>query len=441
MSACSVPTSRSRSQPRCTPVGAALAALRRARRGSVTTVVAAAAPVLIGFMGMAIDTTYWETAKVRMQGSADMAAVAAGRAYKAGANFTTEAVAVLAANGYANGTSNISVSISQPPPSGTYAGNPHAIQVSVTQAQRSFFSNVLGVSPPTLTTKSVVAPPSAAGGGACVIALGTSGETVTVNGSNLVDTQFCNFYNNSVSSGGTRLVGGGTIKVRSAYLSGNWTGSGSFVTMNAMHMNASPVADPYADRGLPAVPTRCDANNTTLSASANYAAKPDGFFVFCRGLKLVANDKTLNLGPGIYVIDGDQFTINAGWTINASNATIYLTKVAASGYAELKVNGQQVFNLTAPTTGPTRGIAVMMHPSAPAANTVSFGGGSTMNITGALYTPSTQITVSGNNGSSACTQVVAHSVVLNGNNTFKHDCAGIGVADPPGSMPALVLVQ
>ncbi len=415
--------------------------LRAARRGSVSTVIAAATPVLIGFMGLAIDTTYWETGKVTMQGSTDMAAIAAGRAYKSGSNITTEALAVLAANGYTNGVGNVNVTISQPPPSGLYAGNPHAIQVTVTQPQRSFFSTVLGRTPPTLTTSSVAAPPTAMGGGACIIALGTTGETVTINGSNMVDTQYCNFYNNSVSAEGTRLVGGGTIKVLNAYLTGNWTGSGTFTTTKALHSNASPVADPYADRGLPAVPTRCDASNTNLNNSASFTAKADGFFVFCKGLKLVANDKVLTLGPGIYVIDGDQFSINAGWTINATNATIYLTKVAATEYAELKVNGQQIFNLVAPTTGPTRGIAVMAHPSTPASKVISFGGGSSLNVTGALYAPSTEITVSGNNGSSACTQVVARSVVLNGNNTFRHECAGIGVSDPPGSLPALVLVQ
>lgn len=417
--------------------------LRAARRGSVSTVLAVATPVLIGFMGLAIDTTYWETGKVAMQGSTDMAAVAAGRALKSGSNITTEALAVLAANGYTHGVGNVSVTISQPPPvgSGLYAGNPQAIHVSLTQPQRSFFSTVLGFTPPTLTATSVAAPPSAMGGGACIIALGTTGETVTINGSNMVDTQFCNFYNNSSSAGGTRLVGGGTIKVLNAYLTGNWTGSGTFITTKALHSNASPVADPYADRPLPTVPVRCDATNASHNNSASYTAKPDGFFVFCKGLKLVSNDKTLTLGPGIYVIDGDQFSINSGWTINGNNATIYLTKVAATGYATLKVNGQQIFNLVAPTTGPRRGIAVMAHPSTPASSTISFGGGSTLNITGALYAPNTELTVSGNNGSSACTQVIARSVVLNGNNTFRHECTGIGTADPPGSMPALVLVQ
>ena len=104
--------------------------------------------------------------------------------------------------------------------------------------------------------------------------------------------------------------------------------------------------------GLPVVPNRCDANNTNHNNSVSYTAKPDGFFVFCKGIKLVANTQTLTLGPGIYVISGDAFTINSGWTIKATNATIYFTR-DSNGYATLKVNGQNTMNLTPPTSGIT----------------------------------------------------------------------------------------
>ena len=433
--------------PTISPCGSAapsrlhrLRSLLGGRKGSVSTFVGIATPVILGFMGLAIDTTFWETNKVKMQASTDMAAVAAGRAYKASANITTEAVAVLAANGYTNGVNNVSVTVQQPPTSGTYAGNPQAIKVSVTQPQGNVFSRALGVTAPTLTTSAVAAPPGISGGGACIIALGTTGETVTINGSNLIDTQFCNFYNNSVASGATRLVGGGTLKVLNAYLTGNWTGSGFFIAGKSIQTNATPVADPYADRGLPVVPNRCDANNTNHNNSVSYTAKPDGFFVFCKGIKLVANTQTLTLGPGIYVISGDAFTINSGWTIKATNATIYFTR-DSNGYATLKVNGQNTMNLTPPTSGITRGIAVMMDPRAPASNGMDFGGSTSLNVTGAIYGANAQVTISGNNGSSGCTQVVARTIVTNGNNPFKHECGGWGVADPPGSLPALVLVQ
>ena len=69
------------------------------RRASVTTMIGLATPVLIGFMGLAIDTTSWETAKISLQGATDQAAVAAGRAYRSDSDVTTEALSVLAAHG------------------------------------------------------------------------------------------------------------------------------------------------------------------------------------------------------------------------------------------------------------------------------------------------------------------------------------------------------
>ena len=138
----------------------ALAMLPRDRRASVSTVLAMATPVLIGFMGLAIDTTYWETAKVSLQGATDQAAVAAGRAYRSDANVTTEAVSVLAAHGFVNGTSGVSISVQNPPTTGSYAGNPAAILVSVTQPQASIFASVLGLTPPVVSARAITAAPA-----------------------------------------------------------------------------------------------------------------------------------------------------------------------------------------------------------------------------------------------------------------------------------------
>jgi hypothetical protein len=65
---------------------------------------------------------------------------------------------------------------------------------------------------------------------------------------------------------------------------------------------------------------------------------------------------------------------------------------------------------------------------------LNFGGGSTLNIVGAIFAANTDVTVLGNNGSAKCTQVVAKTITFHGNNSFKHDCTGIGISDPPGGL-------
>jgi hypothetical protein len=413
---------------------------RIGRSGSASIILASASAVLFGFMALAIDTAKWESTKVSLQGATDLATIAAGRAYRSDANVTTEAIAVLAAHGFRNGVDNVRVVVSQPPTSGIYAGNSSAIDVAVSQPQQTIFASVLHRTAPVLNARATTAPASSGGGG-CIITLATTGTSISLNGSNVVDISKCNVYNNSSANNATSLVGGGTLKVLNAYLTGNWSGSGTFTAGRSVHLGASPVADPYATRVNPTVPSRCDATNAAYSQSVSFTAGTDGIFVFCGGLKLTGSGNTLTLGSGTYMFDRGTFSINGDWTINGSKVSIIFTSSTGSSYADLKVQGNQQVNLVAPSTGNTKGLAIWMHRSAPSTATVNFGGGSTLSITGAIYAASAGVTISGSNGSSGCTQIVARTIVFNGNNTIKHDCSGVGISDPPGSLPALVLVQ
>lgn len=428
--------------------------LKGDRRASVSTMIGLAAPVLIGFMGLAIDTTYWETAKVSLQGATDQAAIAAGRAYRSETNVTTEAVSVLAAHGFVDGVNGVSVTVQNPPATGAYAGNQAAILVSVSQPQDSIFASVLKLTPPVVTARAITAP-STAGGGACVISLATSGNGISLNGTNTVNISMCNVYANSTAANAIALTNNATVTALNAYVTGGWsvnsqtqpclnpgtTTERGLCVRKTLQTGASPVADPYATRPIPAVPGRCDSNNAAHNSSASYSPKPDGIWVFCGGLKLTGSGNTLTLAPGIYMLDRDELSINGNWTINGSGVSIFFTSSTGSNHASLKVQGNQVVNLSAPTTGIAKGIAVWMHRNAPASSTIDFGGGSTLAIVGAIYGANTAVTVSGNNGSARCTQVVARTITFNGNNSFRHECTGVGISDPPGSLPALVLVQ
>ena len=63
---------------------------------------------------------------------------------------------------------------------------------------------------------------------------------------------------------------------------------------------------------------------------------------------------------------------------------------------------------------------------------MSVSGGSVWNVTGAVYLPNSPLTWSGS-GTSPCTQLVARTININGSGVLKHECAGVGVSDPPGS--------
>ena len=96
--------------------------------------------------------------------------------------------------------------------------------------------------------------------------------------------------------------------------------------------------------------------------------------------------------------------------------------------------------MTAPTTGPTQGLAFFQDRNAPSTGTDSFVGGSAQNITGAIYFPDNAVTFTGNSsaGGSQCTQLIALKVNFNGTSNLSNNCAGDGTT-PFGNATATLV--
>src|SRR5439155_10845839 len=91
------------------------------------------------------------------------------------------------------------------------------------------------------------------------------------------------------------------------------------------------------------------------------------------------------------------------------------------------ISGGAVMNITAPTSGTTKGIALYQDRNAPTTGSDSLGGGSSQNINGAIYFPNQTVTYAGNS-SSACTQLVAWKMKFTGNASFNNTCSAYGTA-------------
>jgi hypothetical protein len=92
------------------------------------------------------------------------------------------------------------------------------------------------------------------------------------------------------------------------------------------------------------------------------------------------------------------------------------------------INGNFNLNITAPTTGPTAGIALFQDRLACASCSNKLNGGSTQNITGAIYFPTNAIEYSGgaSTGGPVCTQLIAYTITFKGNSTFNSSCNSAG---------------
>ena len=128
-----------------------------------------------------------------------------------------------------------------------------------------------------------------------------------------------------------------------------------------------------------------------------------------------------------------------GATLQGTGVTIIFTSSTGSNYADATINGGATLAITAPTTGPTAGIAMFGDRSMPTGTTFKFNGGDSQVIGGAVYVPKGTLQYAGgNNANTNCTQVIADTVTFVGNSLLKINCGGSGTRPIGTSVSSLV---
>ncbi len=426
------------------------ASLWRDRKGSVAVLTAVALTGLLGAAGLGTEATLWYVAKRDMQAAADAAAFSAATSEGAGQNSTAfdhAGNAVTSKYGFANGSNGVVVAINNPPLSGNYTTNGQAIEVVVTQTQTMLFSRLFMSSAPTISARAVGLPSSGAAG--CVMALDKGSVTdVSDSGTSTLNLNDCSLLINSSSSDALNLSGSVQINAESASIVGNWEKSGSakLTTTNGVTTGATAAVDPYLSVPIPSYSkTTCNANHPSVVGTATIGPSTSGgTYVICNGLSLSGATANLTLQPGTYIINGGILTLSGGATLNATGGvTIVLTGASSSSIGSVQESGTSNINITAPTTGPTAGMAIYQDRSAPSTAGSSFSGSTTQSITGAMYFPSASVSYSGSTGSSGtgasqCTQLIGFTLTFSGSTTFNANCSGVGVLGMGGGSTKLV---
>ena len=404
--------------------------------GVVLPFIALALPVIIGFAGLGTEAADWYLTKRTMQGAADAAATTAATSLAAGttssATLTTDGKAVTAQYNFVDGSDDTTVTVNNPPTSGPYQGRTDAVEVSISRQEPTRLSSLFLSHGPTITAHAVaIAPPSSE---ACVVALDKNNEPgMTVNGTADLLFPSCSLYVNSPASNALAITGNVKVNPNKAYLVGDYSHTGNSelkpATTNGIYTGVGPLIDPYKNVTA-SIPSACDDTGYSLSGnkSATKNAGSSGVYVFCDGIKLSGNS-SLTLGSGTYIIAGGQLSISGGSSLIAtSGTTIILTKRNGS-CATAKISGGANINLVAPTTGSLAGIAVYQDRQCNDHSLTSdFSGGSTMNITGAIYFPEQTLKYSGgtSTGGAQCTQLIAWTITFTGNAAFQNNCAAAG---------------
>lgn len=366
-------------------------------------------PLLIGAAGFGVETAFWYHKDLELQQAADKSAYAAALQKRAGSNtnkILDAATFVATENGYAPGT----LFVNYPPNSGAYAGDTKAIEVELSIELPRYFTSLFFDDKVTEKARAVAIMQTAAN--ACILALDTSlPHAARFSGSSDVNLVGCTVMSNSMASDAVQVQGAAKLKTDCIIAVGDvdLNAYATFTECSDAITNAPPAADPFAD--IP-TPTSSGPNYTNTSG----AVLQPGNYV--NGMNL-SGTKTLE--PGVYVVSGGNFKINANANISGAGVTIYFT----SG-TSVSINGNATVNLSAPTSGIYSGI--LFFGDREAVDDVTLNGTADSKLTGAIYFKNQHINYLGNfSGNGGCTQVVGRTVEWSGNTTINQDCVAYGM--------------
>lgn len=421
------------------------------RKGASAILTAVMLPMLVGFIGLAIDVGVWQINKRKLQGAADQAAYSAAVAAYKGANTTqatNEAKAVMAQLGFTHGADGVTISVSNPASSGNYSGNTRSWQVSATKTQKLFFSGVFNLtSAPTLAAKAVAlqgyttttgGTTTPVPGAGCILTLDTAASYSTeVTNNGAVSTASCAIYTNSASSSALGCYNNCNIASNTFTVGNYYKASGSANKMTGTNLTAqAAVVDPLAALTTPTAATMGSCTSSSVIGSTTSASRTINPGRYCGGINFTGAGKTLIMNAGTYYVES-IFNVGTGATLNAT-ATGGVTIVIVGSYCLGDTNNTcehpdegigniANINITAPTTGTYKGVAMYFSNSTYRQH--QFANNSSLSIQGALYAPNQKLSFNNNStiDNTKCMKIISRRVTINNNGAMSNDCAGTGV--------------
>ena len=349
--------------------------------------------VLLGAAGFAVDTGYHQYQQRAQQTATDSAALAAAADLSAGTS-TASAKTDAASNGYTDGVNGVTVGVGPPPPGDAFAGNPKALQVTISVDHPTFFERVFNINQVTVSTKAVAIANGASQ--ICMIALQTNGNT-KMSGNATINAPNCDVAINSSHF----VVGGQSVITThdAIQYSGDITGQGTASFTPSAPVSALPVSDPCMQ-----IPACAYLKSNPPSTTPCQNAPSSGTIapgIYCSWK--FKGDVTLQ-SNGFYVVTGNIDANN----VSISGSSVTIAALASSGNFN---TNNTTFHLTAPTSGDYSGMLWYVPNYTGNINMNAGDGG----MTGMMYMPQANVTM--NAGAKAYFAIVAGQLSFNASNT------------------------
>jgi hypothetical protein len=402
--------------------------------GQMMLLVAISLVVLLGLAGLATDFGLLWTEKRQIQTAADAAAVAGALAVVSGGNATTAAKTDSSVNGFTDGSNSVTVTVNNPPASGSYAGDSTAVEAIVTKPEPTYFLRVLGYSSVAIEGRAV----AHTGAHDCIYVMDPSANNALVVSGGTSLTSSCGILVNSSSTSGLVASGGACVSATAIGVNASSESQAACVSP-AVTFNVPRAPDPLAYLTAPALGS-CTASTTS---GHGYTAT-DGATIsqgtYCGGIT-VPGGATLNLNPRLYILDGGGLTVSGTSNIIGSGVTFYNTGTnsGSTQYKPITVSGGSTTSLTAPTSGSYAGILFFEDRGLSTNNNNqknAISGQSGAQFTGALYFLNSELDFTGGS-KAAYTVIVADILNLTGGTTANSDYSTLGGASPARETAAL----
>lgn len=425
------------------------------RRGVAVALFAVTGIGVIGMVGLGTEAGLWYLTRRNAQNAADSAAYAGavrlslaqstlGLGLSGGQTQARDAATDTASqNGFSAGTANgmvTSVTVNTPPVSpSAYAGNAGTVQVIVQRRLPRMISGFFITSDPVITVSATASLFSQVS--ICILAL--SGG-ISLSGTSSIDATDCSVASNSSMA----MTGSANVSAASILTVGNCTGcNASRVGSSKVSTNQPAIADPYAYLQSNTYPTSCPSGAAAPPTKSATISNKTGTLYWCSDVSIAG---TVNVAPGTYILYDANLSIGSTGSLTCSacssggaGVTFIFTGSTPSTVGALTVSGNgSVVQLNAPLTGTYAGI-VFYRDAMAADKTTSLAGGTSTDIVGGLYFPTSTISITGGAGlasSTACKAVVAKAINLIGGADVGStgQCGMVGTPIASGQVARLV---
>jgi hypothetical protein len=409
---------------------------QRGRRGAIVLLAAGMMFVLIAFVGLAFDVGYMQWCRRRAQTAADAAAIAGAWAVQMGESVTTEGKNGSSVNGFTDAQNGVTVTINNPPSSGSYSGSSGAVEAIVSQDAPSYFMRILGFNTLPVRARAVAGEGYGTG---CVYALDPSAHPALDFSGGAQVSLGCGAIVESSGSPATRVTGTSSVTMSNSASIGSvgpyTVNNGSTVTpANSLSSGIVSPGDPLAttlDMPNPDSSAYCFngttmVNDVSCAALSNLAGGTYQPGVYCGGIT-VNSGATVILNAGLYILAGGAGLKIEGGTVTAEGVSFYVTDTAGwpctglngsnAHPSTVSINSQAVVTLKAPNDGDYAGIAIFVNRDltgndAPKPNNINGGAGFT--LSGVLYFPNSPLNFSGSSDSTGYMMIIAQTVNFTG---------------------------